>query len=186
MNRIKLTNSELRNCVHTIIRQLNSDSFKPDYIVGLTRGGLLPATMLSHYLGVPMYALQVSLRDGDDCNCESNLWMAEHAFGYADATQRELLKSRWDSSLRKNILIVDDINDSGATFNWIKQDWQSGCLPDEEYVWNSVWNNNVRFAVLVNNENSDFNEVRYSGMSINKFEDPDIWIDFPWENWWED
>ena len=45
----------------------------------------------------------------------------------------------------KNILIVDDINDTGATFNWIKKDWQSGCLPDNE-AWNNVWGNNVRFA----------------------------------------
>lgn len=32
--------------------------WKPDYIVGLTRGGLVPAVYLSHYLNVPMETLK--------------------------------------------------------------------------------------------------------------------------------
>ncbi len=184
MNKIKLSNNDVRNCVHAIIRQLYQDGFKPDYIVGLTRGGLLPATMLSHYLNVPMETLKVSLRDGNES--ETNCWMSEDAFGYVSIDVQELIKSRWDLSARKKILIVDDINDSGTTFNWIKKDWETSCCPKEKHAWESVWGKTTRFAVLVNNENSEFADVNYSGMSINKFEDPHIWIDFPWENWWED
>ena len=33
------------------------DNFRPDYIVGLARGGLVPAVKLSHYLDIPIYAL---------------------------------------------------------------------------------------------------------------------------------
>jgi hypoxanthine phosphoribosyltransferase len=77
-----------------------------------------------------------------------------------------------------NILIVDDINDSGATYAWIKQDWRSTCLPTLN-EWDTVFGTNVRFAVLVNNlaskETADF-----SAMEINKEEDPS-WIVFPWE-----
>jgi len=84
---------------------------------------------------------------------------------------------------RKNILIVDDINDSGATLNWIKQDWPSGCLPNDDR-WNDVWDNNVRVAALVNNEASASNlTVRYSAIDLNKAEE-DVWIVFPWESWW--
>ena len=53
--------------------------WRPDYIVGLTRGGLIPATIISHTMGVPMQTLKVALRDGD---CEHNCWMADDAFGY--------------------------------------------------------------------------------------------------------
>jgi hypoxanthine phosphoribosyltransferase len=84
----------------------------------------------------------------------------------------------------KRILIVDDINDSGATLNWIKQDWQSGCFPKNKR-WKEVWGNNVRVAVLVDNESSKSKlNVSYSAVDLNKAEE-DLWIVFPWEDWWK-
>jgi xanthine phosphoribosyltransferase len=175
--------STVKGWVHTIIRGMAADNWKPDYVVGLTRGGLAPALMLSHYLDVPLETLKVSFRD-DLTGPESNLWMAEEAFGYVEQDTIPIADDavRSDLALRKNILIVDDINDSGATLNWIRQDWPSGCLPDDP-AWDSVWGNNVRVAVLINNEASDFTEVDYVGLVINKLEEP-IWCVFPWEEWW--
>ena len=65
MNKVYYKDSTVRAWVHDIIRAMNADGWKPDYIVGLTRGGLVPAAMLSHYLEVPMETLKVSLRDSD-------------------------------------------------------------------------------------------------------------------------
>ena len=160
--------STVKGWVHEIIRSMAADDWRPDYIVGLTRGGLVPANMLSQYLDVPMETLKVSFRD-DTAGPESNLWMAEDALGYKQ-------------EIPKNILIVDDINDTGATLNWIKQDWRSSCLPDDEH-WDYVWGHNVRVAVIINNEASDFKSVDYTGLNINKLEEP-IWCVFPWEEWW--
>lgn len=180
MNKVYYKDSTVRAWVHDIIRAMNADDWRPDYVVGLTRGGLVPAVMLSHYLEVPMETLKVSLRDSDH-GPESNLWMAEEAFGYVP--KEEQLLADFDYSINaKNILVVDDINDTGATLNWIREDWPSGCLPDHER-WKTVWGNNVRFAVLINNEASEFKDVDYTGMSINKLEEP-IWCVFPWEEWW--
>jgi len=148
-----------------ILRQLQRDAWMPDYVVGLTRGGLVPANLISQHLEVPMECLKVSLRD-DNSQSESNLWMAEDAFE------------------GKRILIVDDINDSGATLNWIKEDWMSGCLPSHP-DWNNVWGENVRVATLVDNEASKSElTVRYSAVDLNKAEE-DSWIVFPWEDWWK-
>jgi hypoxanthine phosphoribosyltransferase len=129
-------------------------------------------------LNIRCEALKVSLRD-DESESESNCWMAEDAFGYVDVADREIYKTRWDPGKRKNILIVDDINDTGATFNWIKQDWQSSCLPDEE-SWNTVWGKNVRFAVLTENLSSEFDLVKYHVDEVNKAEE-DVWLVYPWE-----
>jgi hypoxanthine phosphoribosyltransferase len=160
-----------------------ADNWHPDYIIGITRGGNVPATILSNMLNIRCEALKVSLRD-DEQGPESNLWMAEDAFGYVSQEEQKILKSRWDVNKRKNILIVDDINDTGATFNWIKKDWESGCLPNEDNAWNSVWNGdiaNVRFAVLTENLSSEFDGVSYSCDEVNKAEE-DIWLVYPWEN----
>ena len=149
-----------------IVRKIEADNWKPDYIVGLTRGGLHPAVLLSHWLGVPCETLKVSLRDGGQS--ETNCWMADDAFGY--------------DSEPKRILIVDDINDTGATFNWIKNDWRSSCKPNDA-AWDTVWHNTVKFAVLVDNLASDA-KVDYNATEINKAEH-DVWMVFPWEEWWK-
>jgi xanthine phosphoribosyltransferase len=169
MSKVYYKQSTVQAWIHEIVRAMHQDQWRPDYVVGLTRGGLVPATMLSHYLDVPMETLKVSLRDGGENGCESNLWMAEEAFGH-------------DMDEPKKILIVDDINDTGSTLNWIREDWPSGCFPDNP-KWDTVWGNNVRTAVLINNEASDFKDVDYVGLSINKLEEP-IWCVFPWEEWW--
>jgi len=83
----------------------------------------------------------------------------------------------------KRILIVDDMNDSGATINWIINDWQSSCLPEDPF-WDEVWGSSVRFAVLFDNTASKSTvEMSYVGEEINKVEN-DVWIDFPYEDWW--
>ena len=169
MNKIYYTWRDVEHHTQEILRQICSDSWRPDYVVGLTRGGLVPANLISQYLGCRMETLKVSLRD--DTECESNLWMAEDAFGH-------------NMEHPKNILIVDDINDTGATLNYIREDWPSGCFPDNPR-WTEVWGSNVRVAVLVDNESSKSEIlVNYSAVDINKA-DQDSWIVFPWEEWWQ-
>ena len=176
MKKIYSTWQDVERQTQEILRQINLDRWRPDYVVGLTRGGLVPANLISQYLECRMETLKVSLRDGSEQ--ESNLWMAEDAFGHSDYDPMT------SDNGRKNILIVDDINDSGATLNWIREDWQSGCFSKDKR-WKEVWGNNVRVACLYDNESSKSKlDVAYSAITINKA-DKDVWIVFPWESWWQ-
>lgn len=170
---------DVEGAVLELARQIQNTGWKPDYIVGVTRGGAVPAILLSQYLNIPMYPLHVSLRDGDDHDCVSDLGMAEDAFGYH---RTDDLPGSSNPHLRKNILIVDDINDSGATIQWIMKDWPSGCLPNNT-AWDEIWHENVRFAVLTNNLYSK-SEVDYYCWEVNKAED-DCWLVYPWEEFWK-
>jgi len=168
----------IHEMVNNISFQMFKDNWRPDYIVGLTRGGLVPAVIMSNTTGIPMHTLKVNLRDHAE-GPESNLWMAEDAFGQVVDHAVEDRKVKVHGT-RKNILILDDINDTGATLDWIIQDWQTSCLPNNP-LWDEVWGNNVRFAVLIDNLSSNFSRrVNYSAKEINKAE-KDVWIVYPWE-----
>jgi len=163
MNKRLIKFKEFKLLVLNMCSTIQRTGWKPDYIVGISRGGLLPAVMISQYFNIPMKPLQVSLRD--NIETVSDLGMAEDAYN------------------NKNILIVDDINDQGTTLNWIMKDWPSGCFPDDP-KWDGVWGNNVRFAVVVDNLSSKCNVgMNYWGMEVNKAE-KDVWIEFPYEEWW--
>lgn len=183
MSKRYLSNNDMRNAVHSILRQMAADNWKPDYVVGITRGGLMPALFISNYLNIPMETLKISLRDhkGHGDGKESNLWMAEDAYGYGGEFDGNAVIDEYQ---QKNILVIDDINDSGATLNWLVADWESGCFPGNAR-WDQVWNNNVRFAAIVDNLSSGFTKkINYSGVEINKAE-KDEWIVFPYDQWWE-
>ena len=164
MKKVYLTWQDIEHHTQELLRRIQHDGWRPDYIVGLTRGGLVPANLISQYLDVPMHCLKVSLRDGGYNDSESNFWMAE------------------DAHNGKNILIVDDINDTGATLDWISEDWSAG---HDLERWSDIWGNTVRVAVLVDNDTSHTTmPISYYSMDINKEADP-CWIVFPWEDWWK-
>jgi xanthine phosphoribosyltransferase len=143
--------------------QMYKDEWRPDYIVGITRGGLIPAVLLSHKTDIPMKTLCVQLEsDGLDENTERNALMA-----------RDALKDN------KKILIIDDINRGGDPIRWIMDDWQEsiGMVGDYE---SEAWHKTIKFASLIDNPNSQVS-MDYCNEEI-LLDDEDLWVEFPWES----
>lgn len=63
---------------------------KPSCVLGIARGGLIPAVMISHKLGVPFKNTTWQDRDG---GVKEHIWIPDHT------------------------LIIDDINDTGLTLS---------------------------------------------------------------------
>tara|TARA_B110000014_G_scaffold148160_1_gene103162 strand:- start:655 stop:1113 length:459 start_codon:yes stop_codon:yes gene_type:complete len=138
---------ELRRDVSSLCRNIVLDKFDPQVIVGLSRGGLVPGVMMSHWFQKPFKPVQAALRDFQE----------------------------WENYLPRKtderVLIVDDICDSGETFEKIS-----------EYIHKNNSKCDVRFASLIWNNEVDF-EPHYYSQEMAK-DSQNIWVVFNWEQWW--
>lgn len=160
--KIIYTNEDMAHDLQEITRLAAIDNFRPDAIVGIARGGIVPATMLSHYYNVPLITLNLSLRDG----------LAEGTIDYA-ALRAQLLSGR-------KLLLVDDICDSGATFAMVANNLSNLTARGA----GTAHMDNLKTAALWNNLSQEVFEVDYAGREIVRAED-ERWIIFPYEEWWK-
>lgn len=113
-----LRDREYRALEH-IISQMEAEGYKPTMIIGLSRGGLVPAVVLSHALHVPLTPISWSLRDH------------VHTDFPFDAEKRVL--SHLEENEDNRVLVIDDICDSGETFKEIQRNF-SGVVTLFEYA----------------------------------------------------
>lgn len=138
--------------IDAMIATMAKDAYKPDVVVGITRGGLVPAVVFSHMLDVPMKTIEVSFRDSG---------VKESCVAIID-----LIRDG------KKVLLVDDICDSGETLEWIY---------DQVKAFNLTWTQFIRTAVLINNQGCTKFTPDYKGsVHVNKSVS-DVWIVFPYE-----
>lgn len=102
-----------------IVDEIKTAKKQYDYIVGVARGGSIPAVYLSHRLNLPMKNVSWSTFHAEQ--------MRESAIDVAD-----------DIFEGKKILIVDDILDSGRTMKELMNDW--GCKRNDIDIAVLVYN----------------------------------------------
>lgn len=158
------TNESLKADLQEIIRQIMLDDFRPDVIVGVARGGLVPATMLSHYFQKQLMVINYSKRD--------------HMISQMSETKD--ISDALRSGL--NVLIVDDICDSGETLKDILNKIpEYSSLGGEDTI---EFKSKLKTAVLWNNISQEMHSPNYVGREISRVEDT-RWIIFPYEEWWK-
>ena len=110
---------DFRDDCNNLVHQIQSSNKKFDYIVGIVRGGSIPAVYLSHRLNLPMRNVSWSTFHPSQ--------MKEHAYDIAE-----------DVSEGKKILLVDDIVDSGKTMIQLLDDW--GCKQSDLSIACLIYN----------------------------------------------
>ena len=124
MNKLWYNWYEMRRDVNTLCREISLDKFDPNVIVGLSRGGLTPGVMMSHWMNKPFKPIKTSLRDFPE-------W-------------EDYLPRKTDA----RVLILDDVCDSGITFTRIREYIQKNSLKEINcdirfaVLW---WNNEIEF-----------------------------------------
>lgn len=87
-----------------LTERIRNHPTKFDCIIGITRGGLIPATYISHQLDIPMFTLDISTKK----SYKNNAVAYEHMIELITYDQIQVLP-----------LIIDEINDSGDTFSML-------------------------------------------------------------------
>ena len=145
---------EMRRDVNVLCREIVLDKFEPKVIVGISRGGLVPGVMMSHWFKLPFKPVRASMRDFPACD--------------------DYLPKKTD----ERVLIVDDICDSGETFSKIASFIKGPRLNQPMELPTEV-----RYCSLWwNNESKDF-EPHYYAQEMAK-DSTNTWIHFPHEHWW--
>ena len=147
VEKLYFTNIQMRNALIQIEDKLVHDMWLPDIVLGVNRGGCIPGVYLSHRLKKEHAVIDVRLRDHA---AKPNLSVLEREFAF-----------------QKKILIIDDINDTGATFQYI--------------IDNFGRHDRIRYAAVINNRPSPV-KIDYYGYEIDKNDNPQ-WVVFPWEEW---
>ena len=95
------TYTHMHDAAVTAAAEFTAGGWEFDRVVGLARGGLFPAMLISHVLDIPMTAIHYSSKKGEG---EFRMYDNEKAFDH-------LMHNRTE-----RLLVVDDICDSGHTF----------------------------------------------------------------------
>jgi len=138
---------EIDTCVETVDRTIRAARFRPDCIVAILKDGLVPARLLSDFFGsIEIYPLRVKAYDGT--RKRARVWIEPFRYPIG----------------RKNVLLVDDIHDSGQTLQKVMRQLQ--CRRPRA----------LRTATLFYKRNAlhppDFHARTVA---------PDVWVVFPWE-----
>lgn len=142
--------------IRNIVQQIGNSKY--DYVVGVERGGLIPAIHLSHILKIPLIRVKCQTRDG------ASFGFAE-VYCDADYDHHSDLEKDCDlwRVLNKRVLMVDDIIDTGKT-----------CRIIEETL-RTVFN----WCSLIYNTNQPYTP-RYYGHIIDRNVDKEF-VNFWWE-----
>lgn len=124
--------------VTALAAALRASPWRPDFIIGIGRGGLVPGTFLSHGIGVPMLSVDYSTK-------------------VPDFSDDLLVKLAQRSAAGEKLLFIDDINDTGRTIGDLRAALRQDGADDA----------NVRFAVLIDNSRSR-EKVEHSARTIDR------------------
>lgn len=149
MEKIFLTWETVQSDIEKCLDQIKDKSF--DFILGLMRGGSIPATILSNKLNVPLRMFGIKSYIDTKQNDEITIYQ----------TCRDSIINA--KSNRKNLLIVDDLSDSGNTLKFAVDNYKY--YFDNVYTLTPYVKEGTAFE-------PDFYSRRY---------EKDSWLVFPWE-----
>ncbi|ODQ45620.1 hypothetical protein PICMEDRAFT_73136 [Pichia membranifaciens NRRL Y-2026] len=180
------------NCVHKLCQKAATEILstigKPDVIVAIGGGGFIPSRIIRTFLrqtgekNIPIQAIGLSLYE--------DLGMG------ADAIGKEVIRTQWldfgalaqhfDSLIGKNILIVDEVDDTRTTLHYALTELYQDIQENAEKLGKDM--GNTKFSIFVVNnklkpKRAELNkDLMNGGIYLSGEDVEDRWIAYPWES----
>jgi len=145
---------EIDNDIFTLAKTIKSSGFSPDLIIGIARGGCVPAIMLSHLLRKPFDVLKWSI------------------FDYKNTDLSNWLKFICEAKYGIKILLMEDIVDTGETLSILFK-------YAEERDISQKWKENLKIASIWCNPRAKILPNFFVKEIDREFDQR--WVVFPWE-----
>jgi hypoxanthine phosphoribosyltransferase len=139
---------EVERLCQRLATQIKCSGYQPDIVIAIARGGYVPARLICDYLDLmPLTSIKI-----------------EHYLAGSSKQEQAVIRYPLCTDIKdKNVLLVDDVNDSGDTLRVAAEHLQS-FDPRQ-----------VRIAVMHNKVVSDFG-VDYYARKVVKWR----WLIYPW------
>jgi uncharacterized protein len=152
MEKLYFSYQDIHNLCIKLGNKISQD-FKPDYILAISGGGLIPGRIIRNILKKPVISVTVSYYDSNDI------------------IQSEPNIIQWiDSKIieNKKILIIDEIDDTGRTLAYLINKLQESNISE---LGIGVLHNKLK------KKEYELDKIKYfSGLEI-----PDKWVVYPWD-----
>lgn len=98
-----------------LAQSIVESGYEYDLIVGAMRGGCIPACIISHALDIPMLTIGIKTYEGNMKTSNIDIYQSIIS---------DLYNMRQAQSVER-VLFVDDLSDTGETFNYLKTTYLS-------------------------------------------------------------
>ena len=141
------------NGLDLLCKDLKKDNYIPDAIVGVGRGGLIPATLMAYKFNVkPLF--NYTIQSYSDENLQTSDFIVYQEPGVDICNYKD-----------KNVLVVDDLSDTGDTL-----------LHIVDKLKHQFFLQHIKVAALAIKTDTKFRPDYY----VQEYPS-DTWLTFPWE-----
>ncbi|MDO4433018.1 MAG: phosphoribosyltransferase [Alysiella sp.] len=158
MHKVWYSYDDIHRVVKKVATQIQAAGVQYDAMIAIGGGGFIPARMLRTFLDVPIYAVTTAY------------YLNETEGKTADTVQKiQWLDPIPDNLVGKNILVVDEVDDSRTTMEFVLRELKNDGFA---HIGVAVIHNKIKEKVGKLPENIAY----FCGLEIE-----DWWINYPWD-----
>ncbi len=159
VKKIWYTYDDIHRTIKHIAEQIQLSGIQYDAMIAIGGGGFIPARMLRSFLDIPIYAVSTAYYVDESGSGETN---------------NDIQKVQWlnpipENLLGKNVLVVDEVDDSRITADFVLKELQKESFSE------------IGFAVIHNKLKAKRGVIPAGVHYFAGVEVEDWWIHYPWD-----